>query len=82
MPVVEAMACGAPCVVSSHPSLDEACGDAAIRVDPESPEAIADGVRRALGGASELVARGLAHAARFTWLENGRAHLDAFRAAL
>ena len=48
MPVVEAMASGVPVVVSSHPSLDEACGDAAVRVDPESPEAIAAGIERAL----------------------------------
>ena len=45
IPVVEAMACGVPCVVSSHPSLDEACGDAAVRADPESPEAFAAGDR-------------------------------------
>jgi glycosyltransferase involved in cell wall biosynthesis len=82
MPVVEAMACGAPCVVSSHPSLDEACGDAAIRVDPESPEAIAEGIQRALGEREALVPRGLAHAARFTWRANGRVHLDAFRGQL
>jgi glycosyltransferase involved in cell wall biosynthesis len=82
MPVVEAMACGAPCVVSSHPSLDEACGDAAVRVDPESPEAIADGIRRALGERDELSRRGRAHAARFTWGENGRAHLEAFAGAV
>ncbi len=44
MPVVEAMACGVPCVVSSHTSLDEACGDAAIRVDPRDADAIADGI--------------------------------------
>jgi glycosyltransferase involved in cell wall biosynthesis len=36
MPIVEAMACGSPVVASSHPSLDEASGDAAIRVDPDS----------------------------------------------
>ena len=82
MPVVEAMACGVPCVVSSHPSLDEACGDAAVRVDPESPEAIADGVKRALAQRDELRRLGLAHAARFTWRDNGRVHLEAFREAL
>jgi glycosyltransferase involved in cell wall biosynthesis len=81
MPVVEAMACGTPCVVSAHPSLDEACGDAAIRVDPDNAEAIAEGIERALAQRKELVTRGLAHAARFTWLENGRVHLDAFAAA-
>ena len=47
MPVLEAMACGVPCVVSSHESLDEACGDAAVRADPESPEAFAAAIREA-----------------------------------
>jgi hypothetical protein len=71
-----------PCVVSSHPSLDEACGDAAVRVEPESAEAIADGVRRALAQRDELRERGFAHAARFTWRDNGRVHLEAFREVL
>ncbi len=82
IPVVEAMACGVPCVVSSHPSLDEAAGDAAVRVDPESPEAIADGIRRALADRGMLVPRGLEHARRFTWLETGRAHLQGYADAL
>ena len=43
MPIVEAMACGVPVVVSSHPSMDEACGEAAVRVDPDDPDAIAAG---------------------------------------
>jgi glycosyltransferase involved in cell wall biosynthesis len=81
MPVVEAMACGVPCVASSHPSLDEACGDAAVRVDPDSPEAVAAGIERALDERDELRSRGLAHASRFTWLENGRVHLQAFAEA-
>jgi len=81
IPVVEAMACGAPCVVSSHPSLDEACGDAAVRVDPDDPEAIAVGIERARAERDELVRRGLEHARRFTWLANGRAHLAAWESA-
>src|SRR5262249_554110 len=48
IPVIEAMACGVPCVVSSHPSLDEAAGDAAVRADPEAACAIAAAVREAL----------------------------------
>jgi glycosyltransferase involved in cell wall biosynthesis len=82
MPVVEAMACAIPCVVSSHPSLDEASGDAAVRVDPDDTGAIAAGVRDALARRDELVARGLAHAKRFTWLETGRVHLQGYAEAL
>jgi glycosyltransferase involved in cell wall biosynthesis len=82
IPVIEAMACGVPCVVSAHPSLDEAAGDAAVRVDPDSPEAIAAGVREALDRSDELVRRGLEHARRFTWLETGRVHLESYADAL
>ncbi len=71
MPVTEAMASGAPVVASAHPSLDEACGDAAVRVDPERPEAITAGIRDALGRRDELRALGLAHAAGFSWRRTG-----------
>lgn len=82
IPVVEAMASGVPCVVSSHPSLDEAAGDAAVRADPDSPESFAEGIRQALAERDELVARGLAHARRFDWLETGRVHLQSYAEAL
>jgi glycosyltransferase involved in cell wall biosynthesis len=82
MPVVEAMACGVPVVTSAHPSLDEAAGDAAVRVDQESPEALAAGVREALERRDELVARGLEHARCFTWIDTGRAHLRGYADAL
>jgi glycosyltransferase involved in cell wall biosynthesis len=75
MPILEAMASGTPVVASAHPSLDEAAGDAAVRVDPESPEAIAEGIRRALNERESLVAKGLEHARRFTWRACGEAHL-------
>ena len=82
IPVIEAMACGVPCVVSSHASLDEACGDAAVRADPESAEEFAAGIRRALSDRDELVQRGLEHARRFTWLETGRIHVQSYADAL
>jgi len=81
MTVVEGMACGVPCVVSSHPSLDEACGDAAVRVDPDSPEAISAGIGEALARRDELHARGLEHARAFTWRACGAAMLAAFEEA-
>jgi glycosyltransferase involved in cell wall biosynthesis len=82
IPVIEAMACGVPCVVSSHPSLDEACGDAAIRADPDSPEAFAEAIGRALADREDLAAKGLLHAGRFTWLDTGRVHLRSYADAL
>jgi len=81
MPIVEAMACGVPVVASSHPSMDEACGDAAVRADPKDHGAIAAAIRSALDRREELVPKGLEHARSFTWLANGLAHLAAWQAA-
>jgi glycosyltransferase involved in cell wall biosynthesis len=82
IPVLEAMACGAPVVASSHPSLDEACGDAAFRADPEDPASIAEGIRGALSAREDLSARGLAHARQFTWRAVGETLLRAYEEAL
>jgi glycosyltransferase involved in cell wall biosynthesis len=78
MPIVEAMACGTPVVASSHPSLDEASGDAAVRADPDDPDAIAHAIDVAESHRHELVPRGLEHARSFTWEANARAHLEAW----
>jgi Glycosyl transferases group 1/Glycosyltransferase Family 4 len=82
IPVIEAMACGVPCVVSSHPSLDEAAGDAAVRADPDDADSMAAAVREALQRRDDLAERGRAHVRRFTWLETGRAHLRGYAEAL
>ena len=82
MPIVEAMACGTPVVASSHPSMDEACGDAAVRVDPDDPAAVADGIRRALAESDSLRERGLAHARRFSWRAVGETFLRGYEEAL
>jgi glycosyltransferase involved in cell wall biosynthesis len=81
IPIVEAMACGTPVVASVHPSLDEASGDAAVRVDPDSPESIAEGIERALKERDALTAKGLEHAKRFTWRACGEAHIHGFLTA-
>lgn len=78
MPITEAMASGAPVVASSHRSMDEASGSAAVRVDPDSAEAIAAGIREALDRASELRTAGLEQARRFSWRRTGEAFLQGY----
>jgi len=81
IPVVEAMACGTTAVVSSHPSLDEASGEVAIRVEPKSPEAIAAGIEQALGAGAADERLGIEHAERFTWRACGEAMLRGYEFA-
>jgi len=81
IPVVEAMASGTPVVASSHASLDDAAGEAAVRADPRSPAAIAAGIERALAERAHLVPLGLEHARRFTWKACGDALLAGYERA-
>jgi glycosyltransferase involved in cell wall biosynthesis len=75
MPVVEALASGVPAVVSSHPSLDEASGDVALRADSDDAVAFADALERALDAPRGT---GVGHAARFTWRACGEAVLAGY----
>jgi glycosyltransferase involved in cell wall biosynthesis len=81
IPIVEAMASGVPVVASSHESLDEACGDAALRADPDDAGAWAAALAEAVERRDELVPRGLEHAHRFTWRHVGDVMLAAWEAA-
>jgi glycosyltransferase involved in cell wall biosynthesis len=58
--------------------MDEAAGDAAVRADPESPQAIADAIREAIAHRDELRERGRAHAQRFSWRRVGEIFLEGY----
>jgi glycosyltransferase involved in cell wall biosynthesis len=81
IPIVEAMASGTPVVASTHPSLDEASGPAALRADPNDPGDWADAIREAVRRRDELVPLGLEHARRFTWRCVGDTMLEAWTRA-
>ncbi len=84
IPVLEAMACGTPVVASNVSSLPEVMGDAGLMVSPGDQEALADALWRLLTDAelrADLIARGHAQAARFTWERAAKLLLRAYRQA-
>lgn len=83
-PVLEAFAAGVPVLTSTASSLPEVAGDAAILVDPQRPQAIADGLERLLGdeGLREGLRRaGRERVRRFAWEDTARRTADVLKAA-
>jgi glycosyltransferase involved in cell wall biosynthesis len=75
LPPLEAMASGTPVLSSNVSSLPEVLGDAALLVDPYSPEAIADGLVQLLTDETlraTLKKRGLAKARQYSWEDSVR----------
>ena len=81
MPIVEAMACGAPVITSDVAAMPETAGGCALLVDPHSPEQIADAMQR-LASDTTLRARlstmGLKRAQRFSWETAARQTFDLY----
>lgn len=75
LPVVEAMACGLPVVVSARGSLPELVGEAGLTFEPDDPSALTRTIARLLDDAGlrrELSIRGSVRAADFTWQRSAR----------
>ncbi len=85
LPVLEAMACGAPVLASNTSSLPEVAGDAALLVDPRDDEALREALARL---ATEpalragLARAGLRRAAKFSWEALAAATTDVYRRCL
>lgn len=70
IPLLEAMACGVPALISNRPSLPEVAGGAAVEIDPADISALAVTMRDLLGDGARLQAlreRGLERARAFEW---------------
>lgn len=85
LPVLEAMACGTPVIISSAGSLPEVAGNAALAVDPLSVDAITSAILSLAESPSrrhELRELGYAQAARFSWENTARLTWQAYERAL
>jgi glycosyltransferase involved in cell wall biosynthesis len=75
---LEAMASGVPVVAADRAALPETCGGAALLVDPDDPDAVADGLVRIAMNARlrhDASHSGIGRAAEFTWERTaGRLH--------
>jgi glycosyltransferase involved in cell wall biosynthesis len=83
MPVLEAMACGAPVITSTTTALPEVAGDAALLVDPTNPEAVAEAMVRVLHDQTlraSLREKGFQRARQFTWEQAAQKTLAVYRA--
>lgn len=70
IPVLEAMAQGIPVLSSNRSALPEACGDAALLIDPLDEEALTHGLRRLIDDSelrASLIEAGKHRAAEFPW---------------
>ena len=82
LPILEAMAAGAPVITSNVGALAEIAGDAALTVAPGRPEELMLAMERVLCEdvlRQQLAEAGLRQARAYSWERAARMHLDLYR---
>ncbi len=82
LPLLEAMACGAPLVTANISTFSEVAGDAALMLDPHNTEAWMEGMLELLDNAErrqQLRQKGLARARQFSWERTAKETLAIYR---
>ena len=82
LPLLEAMACGAPVITSNIPAIRETVGDVAVLTSPTDVDELASSIKRLLENPVEreqLSAAGKQHAAKFSWEKAAAATLKVYR---
>jgi glycosyltransferase involved in cell wall biosynthesis len=85
LPVLEAMACGAPVITTTGSAPEEFASDAAVLVPPGDEEALREALREVLSGparAAELRRLGPERAASFSWEMAARGTVSVWKHAI
>ena len=85
LPVLEAMACGVPAIISNSSSLPEVGGEAALQLPPQSPDAWSSGMDSVLSDrnlAAEMIEAGFLQVQQFSWQKAARQLLGIYDALL
>lgn len=85
IPVLEALASGAPVAAGAVPAVLEVAGGAAEHFDPADTGAMAEALEKAAfdtGGRAARRAAGIEQAAKYTWPRTAAGYMDAYAAAL
>jgi glycosyltransferase involved in cell wall biosynthesis len=82
LPVLEAMTLGAPVVTSNTSSLPEVAGDAALLINPDDVEELADAILQIISDSqlrAQLVKKGKDQASLFSWERTARETLQVYK---
>ncbi len=85
IPILEALECRRPVIAATGSCLEEAGGDAALYVDPQSTRQLSEAINAILSHSVDvdaMIARGLTYAARFSNSTIARSILDVYRRCL
>jgi glycosyltransferase involved in cell wall biosynthesis len=85
LPLLEAMACGAPVIASNVSSFPEVLGDAGVMLPPDNEEAWVESMDHLLndeGARARMRAQSIARARTFTWERTARETLAVYRKVL
>jgi glycosyltransferase involved in cell wall biosynthesis len=85
LPILEAMASGAPVVAANCTALPEVVGEAGLLVDPDNPDQAAEALCQIIAGGAQrqqMIALGSERARQFAWKRCAQKTMEIYREAL
>jgi glycosyltransferase involved in cell wall biosynthesis len=85
LPVLEAMSCGVPVIVSNSSSLIEIAGGAGVLVNPLDPREIGNAIFRIISNQDlrkEYAARGISRVKKYSWLSTAQQTLTVYKSII